>query len=69
MLKKNLIWMTLAVLILFGAGCKKSDDGAVEPESSLTQFKQAAEKEITSENAETELDKLEQEIEKESAEQ
>ena len=73
MLRKTVsIWMIVALCFVSLAGC--ADDGqepAPEAEQTKTaaEYKAEAEKEITEENAAAELDKLEQAIEQEAAQE
>ena len=59
-----LLSILLAGLVLFGVGCKKKDDPVkINPDEQTKQFEKKAQEEINEENLESELDKIEAELE------
>lgn len=62
-------WIVVAAFVWCVSGCPKETETAAPPEQpkTATEYKAEAEKEITSENAQQELNKLEQEINAEAA--
>lgn len=71
MMIRKTVWLAgivLAIAVL--TGCKKETPPAVqtnEPVKTAEEFKAEADKQITAENLDTELDKLEQEVETDMA--
>lgn len=68
MLRKIVAVWIVALVSLSLAGCGSSEPSA-EPAKTEAEYKAEAEKEITTENVEAELDKLEQEVDLDAAEQ
>lgn len=60
-----LIGLTGLLILGFGAGCGRSEPTSMETKP-LEEYKEKAEREITADNAEAELEKLEKEIESET---
>lgn len=71
MMIRKTVWLAGIVLtIAVLTGCKKETPPAVQPNAPVKtaeEFKAEADKEITAENLDTELDKLEQEVETDMA--
>ena len=62
---KAKLWLSMvviALLLMNLVGCKKASDEEVVEIKSQAEYKTEADKEITGENMETELDKIEAEI-------
>lgn len=68
MLRKIVAVWIVALVSLSLVGCGSSEPAA-EPAKTEAEYKAEAEKEITTENVEAELDKLEQEVNLDAAEQ
>jgi len=71
MLRKIIsVWIVVVLCSLSFGGCTEKDQEATpEPTKTAAEYEAEAEKEITEENAAAELDKLEQAIEQEAAEE
>jgi len=63
MFRKILMLVFIAALLTFSvAGCKKTTSEEAAPAKTAEQYKQEADKEITEENMDEELEKVEKEL-------
>ncbi|MBN2129690.1 MAG: hypothetical protein JW741_09345 [Sedimentisphaerales bacterium] len=70
MLRKIVVVWIVALVSLSLAGCGSNEpETPAEPAKTEAEYKAEADKEITTENAEAELDKLEQSVDQDAAEQ
>jgi len=66
---QKILTITIAAVLICTFGCKKTEKKPAAPSKTATDVQKQAEKEVTKENMNQQLEKIEKEIKKDAAEQ